>query len=80
MNWTASGEHWSEEISDRRDPDQRLYYLKLAYVVQLHEDGPWYAACFGQRFGGFPTKEQAMRRCGEYLAENWHKIEWMKAQ
>jgi hypothetical protein len=83
MPWTASGEHWSEEITVTHDDGtepQRLFYLKLAYVTQLHEDGPWHACCLGQRFGGFDTKERAMRRCGEWLAENWHKVEWMKSQ
>lgn len=83
MTWTASGEHWSEEITVTHDDgtdDELLHYLKLAYVVQLHRGGPWFASCLGQRFGGFPDKEAAMRRCGAYLAENWHKIEWMKAQ
>ena len=83
MAWTAVGDNWSDEITvfdeDRPEPS-RLYYLKLAYVIQLREGGPWYACCLGERFGGFDTKERAMRRCGEYLADMWHKVEWMKSQ
>ncbi len=26
------------------------------------------------------TRELAMRRCGEWLAENWNKVEWSQTQ
>jgi len=70
----AIAEFWGRR---KRRKDRTVRRLEIAYVIQLHEGGPWYAGCLGQRIGGAHyTEQDAIRHVGDWLAANWHTFQW----